>query len=964
MEQQRKNFPQMEEEIVKYWKENKIFEKSIAQREGQPDFVFYDGPPFATGLPHHGHILASTSKDLMGRYKSMRGYRVLRRWGWDCHGLPVENLIEKELGISGRKEIEAFGIDKFNNACEASVLKYEHEWADTVDRIGRFVDFKNSYMTMSNDFMESVWWGFKQLFEKNLIYRDTRISLYCPRCETPLSNSEIQMDNSYKMVTDPSIYVKFKLKNEEGSSLLVWTTTPWTLPANSAIAVNPHIPYLKVLLNETGEHVYLAQPAYLRMQEWLGDHKIVKEVQGEDMIGWDYEPLFNYFELEKKAYFVVAGDFVTTEDGSGLVHIAPTFGEEDYQLGKQLDLAFIETVDSQAKFLPQVTQWAGKGVWNANPHIIEYLEAQGSVFKVVHIKHEYPYCWRCDTKLIYKTQLAWYVKVSALKQRMIELNEDIAWHPDNLKHGRFGKGLESAPDWNISRSRYWGNAIPIWVCDACGDLNVIGSIAELEEKSSKKAIQLHRPTIDEHTWACECGKGRYTRTTEVFDCWFESGSMPWASVHYPFENKEYFEANYPAEFISEYVAQTRGWFYNLHVLATAIFDKPSFVHAVTTGTIVGKDGQKLSKSKKNFTDPMELVSKYGVDSMRYYLMASPLMNAENLSYKDEDQEDALRKIIMLTWNVYTFFATYADKVTSKELIESTNVLDQWILSRLHSTIQELTTLFDTYEISRGTRLIGSFIDELSTWYVRRSRDRFKDDDKPEDQQFALSTLRYVLLELSKLMAPITPFIAEDLYRSLGGGKESVHLEDWTEFNPMMIKNQVLTDMDTARGVIEKALAIRSVSGVKIRQALGTLMITNKQLSEPYFAILQDEINIKNVVVVDELPSESDMIKINADDRFKVALDLTITPELKLEGNFRELTRHINGMRKEMGLTPNDQIVVYFIPEGQEMIKTMEVYGSELKKAVRATELKEEKGNLEGKELKVNDGMIWVAIEKI
>jgi len=964
MEPQRKNFPQMEEETVKYWKENQIFEKSIAQREGQRDFVFYDGPPFVTGLPHHGHILASTIKDLVGRYKTMRGYRVLRRWGWDCHGLPMENLMEKELGINGRKEIEAYGIGKFNDACRSAINRYDHEWESIVDRIGRFVDYKNSYKTMDNDFMESVWWGFKQLFDKNLVYKDTRISLYCPRCETPLSNNEIAMDNSYKNVSDPSIYVKFPLKGKKNEALLIWTTTPWTLPANTAVAINPDIPYLKIKLNETKESIYIAKPAYLRMQEWLGDHKIEKEIQGSEMVGWEYEPLFNYFKVDKKAYVVLPGEFVTMEDGTGLVHIAPSFGDDDYQLGKKNDLAFIETVDSQAKFLPEVTQWAGKNVWNANQSIIESLTERGSIFKVVNVKHEYPYCWRCDTKLIYRTQPAWYIKVSSLKDRMIALNEQIKWYPDHLQHGRFGKGLETAPDWNISRSRYWGNPIPIWICDSCSTVEVVGSIESLEKKCGQKVTEMHRPQVDEYTWDCSCG-GKFTRIPEVFDCWFESGSMPWASVHYPFENKKYFEENYPAEFISEYIAQTRGWFYNLHVLATGIFDKPSFTHAVNTGTILNDRGEKISKSKKNYTDPKELFDKFGVDSMRYYLMSSPLMNnAGDLFFKDQEQEEAFRKIIMLTWNVYTFFATYADKVKSKELIESKNILDQWILSRLHTVIGELTDAFDHYDISRGTKLIGSFIDELSTWFVRRSRDRFKNDDAPEDQQAALSTLQYVLMTLSKMMAPVTPFIAEDLYRSLGGDKESVHLEDWPAVEPTMIQTGVLNDMDTARGLIEKALAIRATSGIKIRQALGTLFVTNKHLNEAFHEILKDEINIKSVEIVDELPSESDMIKINVDERYKVALDLTITPELKLEGNFRELTRHINSMRKEAGLTPGDQIKIYFIPEGPEMIETMKVYGAELKKAARAQELIESKEGVEGKELKVNDGKMWVAIEKI
>lgn len=964
MNNERKNFPKTEEEIVKFWQDNKIFEKSIANRDGQPDFVFYDGPPFVTGLPHHGHILSSTSKDLVGRYKTMRGYRVLRRWGWDCHGLPMENMIEKQLGISGRKEIEKLGIDKFNEACESAINMYDKEWETIVNRIGRFVDYKNSYKTMDNDFMESVWWGFKQLHNKELVYQDTRISLYCPRCETPLSNFEIAMDNSYKNVTDPSIFVKFKLKDKNNEYLLVWTTTPWTLPANSAVAVNPRLTYLKVKLSD-GESVYIAQELFLRMKDELGVHEIEAEVTGEEMVGWEYEPLFNYFELEKKAYVIVPGDFVTAEDGSGLVHIAPTFGDEDYQLGKKFDLAFIETVDSQAKFLPQIKEWAGQNVWEANKSIIKFLEEKGQIFKITYIKHEYPFCHRCETKLIYKTQLAWFVRIMPIKGRMLDLNEQIKWHPEHLQHGRFGKGLETAPDWNISRSRYWGNPIPIWICDSCHGVSVIESIADLEKKSGRKVEKLHRPWIDEVVWGCECGKGEYKRVPEVFDCWFESGSMPWASVHYPFENKKYFEQNYPAEFISEYIAQTRGWFYNLHVLATGIFDKPSFVNAVTTGTILAEDGTKMSKSKKNFTDPQLLFDKLGVDSMRYYLMASPLMDGENLNYSDKEQEDAFRKIIMLTWNIYTFFATYESSLKDRELKESKNILDKWILSRLNQVIVDLTEDLDGYDITDYAHGLGGFIDELSTWYLRRSRDRFKDEENPQDQQAALNTMYNVLLTLSKLMAPITPFIAEDLYRHLNGPLESVHLENWPQPEPTLIHGKIIANMAAAREIIEKALAIRALNGVKIRQALGTAYITAKSLPEEYLPLVVDEINVRDIKLVEELPAETDFIKINADERTKVALDLELSDALRIDGHYRELTRAVNNYRKELGMTVTDHINLYIFSEHPDISEVIKVYDQELLKAVKADSLLFEKKELtDSKDLKLNDLPVWIGIEKL
>lgn len=957
---ERKNFPEMEEKILEFWKEHKIFEKSIQQREGADDFVFYDGPPFATGLPHHGHILASTAKDLVGRYKTMRGYRVERRWGWDCHGLPIENLIEKELGISGKKEIEEHGIDAFCNACEASVLKYDKEWEGVIERMGRFVDFKNNYKTMDLSFMESVWWGFKQMYDKNLVYEDTRISLYCPRCETPLSNFEIAMDNSYKTVTDPSVYVPLKIKDAD-VSLVIWTTTPWTLPANSAVAVHPDIAYA-TLTTATGRYI-LAQDRLEALADMLGEYTVETTQMGSDLVGLEYEPIFSYMTpTQPTTHHVVAGNFVTTQDGTGLVHIAPTFGEDDYRIGKEHGLDFFETVTSEGVFVDAISDFAGRNVWNINQKVIELLKERGAVLGVSNIKHEYPFCWRCDTKLIYKTQSAWFIAVSKIKDRMIELNQDISWYPDHLKEGRFGKGLETAPDWNVSRSRFWGNAIPVWKNDVTGEVVVVGSVEELEKLSGMKVTNLHRPAIDEITWKGAEG-GTFTRIEEVFDCWVESGSMPWASVHYPFENKEFFENNYPAEFITEYIAQTRGWFYTMHVLATAIFDKPSFLHAVTTGTILAQNGEKMSKSKKNFTDPMELIQQYGVDSMRYYLMASPLMKGENLRYADKEQAEAFRKISMLVWNVYSFYEMNKQDLKSKELIASDNVLDVWILSKTQELIAYVTERFDTYDITAGTRALGEYIDELSTWYIRRSRDRMKGLEGEDEQQAALSTIRYVLLQLSKVLAPVTPFIAEELYQHVGGEKESVHLDEWPLFESLHMNTQVLDDMAIARGLIEKILAIRATTGVKIRQALGTAYITKVSLPQVYHGIIADEVNVKTVISDPTLPEESETIKINADENFKVALDIEITDELKMEGYIRELVRYINSYRKELRLTPQDVIPVYYSTEASEIIEMFARHGQDIKESIKASELIAEKKDIEsGKELDINGLTVWVGIE--
>ncbi|MCC6639065.1 isoleucine--tRNA ligase [Candidatus Falkowbacteria bacterium] len=900
----KKNFPAMENEIAKFWKEKNIFKKSIDQRDGSPDFVFYDGPPFATGLPHHGHILASTSKDLIGRYKTMRGYHVLRRWGWDCHGLPVENLIEKELEISGRKEIEAYGIGKFNDACEASVLRYDKEWRTTIDRIGRFVDFDDQYKTMDDSFMESVWWGFSQLVKKDLVYEDTRISLYCPRCETPLSNSEIAMDNSYKSVSDPSIYVAFKLKDSD-EHLLIWTTTPWTLPANAAIAVNPEITY--ALVESEGKKLWLAQDRVEALSKDLKTTEVLATKMGSELVGLSYEPIFGYMKAtHDKTHTVVAGDFVTTQDGSGMVHIAPTFVEDDYKVGKQYGLDFFETVDSQGKFLEMITDFAGKNVWEVNRDVLKHLKSMGVVVALKEITHEYPFCWRCDTKLIYKTQKAWYVAVTKIKNELLETNKQIHWYPAHLQEGRFGKGLETAPDWNISRSRFWGNPIPVWKNDVTGEIFVPESIADLEKVSGMKVKSMHRPGIDEVVWSD--GKGTFTRTPEVFDCWFESGSMPWASVHYPFENKEFFEKNYPSQFITEYIAQTRGWFYNMHVLAIAIFGKPSFTHAVTTGTILAENGQKMSKSKKNFTPPEELFEKYGVDSMRFYLMSSPLMKGENLRYADKEQADAFRKIIMLSWNVYSFYELYRNVVKHEASTKSQHLLDVWIISKTQALVRDVTQKLDAYDITTATRLIGEYINELSTWYIRRSRDRFKDDGSSSDLIDVLSTTRYALLTLVKVMAPVTPFIAEDMYLRLGDEKESVHLCDWPTYDESLISQTSLTHMDTAKESIEKALAIRAKNQRKVRQALSTLYITTTSLPQAYFDIIADEVNVKEVMLVESLP-HGEFIVTSNEEKPTVALNIEITPQLQIEGDVRELVRMINAYRKELGLTPTDMITL-------------------------------------------------------
>ncbi|MDP2656718.1 MAG: isoleucine--tRNA ligase [bacterium] len=950
------NFSHEEEEILNFWDTEDIFNRSIANREGGQDFVFYDGPPFATGLPHHGHILASTAKDLIGRYKTMQGYRVLRRWGWDCHGLPLENLCEKELGISGKKEIEEYGIDKFNNACESSVLKFDKEWEKMVRRIGRFVNFKDSYKTMDRSYMESVWWGFSQLYTKGLIYKDTRISLYCPRCETPLSNFEIAMDNSYRDVKDPSVYVAYKLKDVENQYLLVWTTTPWTLPANAAIAISPNLEYLRVV-SDFGKTYIVAKELYPRLKEMFGNHHLLDSFPASTLIGRSYEPLFDYFTPKRpRTFTVLAGDFVSAQDGTGLVHIAPAFGEDDYRIGKDQDIDFFESLDSQSRFVPEVKAWAGKMAWNINQNILDALVDRGHVLKVESIMHSYPFCWRCETKLLYKTQPAWFVKVADIKDRMITLNEDISWHPDHLQHGRFGKGLETAPDWNISRSRYWGNPMPIWECEACEKREIFDSLEKLEMRAGHTIGDLHRPDIDEVTFKCECG-GVAKRIPEVFDCWFESGSMPWASIHYPFENKDFFENNFPAEFISEYIAQTRGWFYTLHVLSVGIFDRPAFRNAVTTGTIAARNGQKMSKSKNNYTPPIELINKYGVDSMRYYLMASSLMNAENLNYKDEDQADAFRKIILLLWNVYTFYDTYRQTRSFDPEMKSDDLVDRWIDMKMAILARDVAMAYDNYAITKGTRLIGEFINDLSTWYVRRSRDRFKSEDSAE-QEKAMATLHRVLVITSKVIAPVTPFIADMIYTKIETTHSSVHLCDWPTFDATLIDETLNRDMDAVRQIVEKTHALRSGAGIKLRQPLASLII-NQELRTELCAIIADEVNVKSVTCATQIPDGDGWV---CDEAKSVGLQTVLDQTLKDEGLLRDIVRQINALRKEKGLTIQDRIIVT-VAGDEDIGSLIDTHSEGLLGQVLATSIKIVTGDDHMSPLKLDGSNIRVALEK-
>jgi len=930
-----------EEKILKYWQKNKIFEKSVNQRKDQPNFSFYDGPPFATGLPHYGHILSSVSKDLVPRYFTMRGFKVERRWGWDCHGLPIENIVEADLGIKSKIEIEK-DIGKFNKSCCRAVLKYAKEWEKMVHRIGRFVNFNQAYKTMDKEYMESVWWAFKTLWEKKLVYEGYRTSLYCPRCVTPLSNFEIAMDNSYKEEKDDSVYVYFKCRGRD-EYFLVWTTTPWTLLANVALAINPELTYIKA---KVGDKILILAEARLSV---LGeDYKIIEKIKGKDLEGLEYEPIFPQPEL-KETYKVVTADFVSDEDGSGIVHIAPSFGAEDYDLGQEKGLPMFSNVDEEGKF--DSGQWKGSGVWEANGKVIGHLKENGFLFKKEKIVHSYPFCWRCDTKLIYKVQKNWFIKVSAFKDNLLKANEDINWHPAHLKKGRFGKGLETAPDWNISRSRYWGNPIPIWKCQKCEEIEIMGSYAELKEKSGETLKDYHRPYIDKITYKCKCG-GQMIRIPDVFDCWIESGSMPFAELHYPFENKEKFEKRFPADFISEYIAQTRGWFYTLHVLAVGLFNKPSFTNAVTTGTILNEKGDKLSKSKNNYPDPWKLLEKYPMDALRLYLMISPLMLAENLNFSEKDVSEVYRRDIMTLWNSFSFLNLYKPKkFKADDIIKASNKIDAWILSRANSFNQQMITLMDNYEITKSARLIDSFIDDLSNWYIRRSRRRFQKPINKEEHNQATQVLNHVLLKLSKIAAPFIPFITEEIYLELKDkkDKESIHLCDYPKADKKLIDLKLEESMKEVREVVVLALAKRAELGIKVRQPLTKLTINNKKVVEDkeLVELIKEEVNVKEIIFGKE-----------------VELDTEITPELKVEGMIRDLIRSIQGMRKEGGLNPQDKIVLYY-STGLELEKIVQDHQSEIEEEVTATiETKPDKKDfLVEKEIDLDGQKIWIGIKK-
>lgn len=1187
---------ELEAKILKFWQEKKIFEKSVSRgttqnrhRTTRKDYVFYDGPPFATGQPHYGHILASVIKDAVPRYETMKGKRVERIWGWDCHGLPVENIVEQNLGFKTKKDIEKYGVEKFNADAREAVLEYVDDWKKTIPRIGRWVDMENAYRTMDASYTESVWWVFKTLFGKKLVYEDYKSMHICPRCETTLSNFEVAQ--GYKDIRDSSIIVEFEILSSKSATknsklkaktyILAWTTTPWTLPGNVALAVNPDIEYVEVSGQVPGNTYIIAQS---RVEAVFGkEYKIIRRIKGRELIGKKYEPLFNYYAKDKKlenhknGWKIYGADFVKTDEGTGVVHIAPAFGEEDMNLGRKYKLPFVQHVAMDGRFKKEVKDFANlpvkpKGDWKSTDNkIIALLDKQDKLFSKEEITHSYPHCWRCDTPLLNYAASSWFVKVTAIKKNLLASNQKINWIPSHIKEGRFGKGLEDAPDWAISRSRYWGAPIPVWRCDKCKEQKVIGSIAELKDNSKKSGnryflmrhgeytglikninscsletskkypltkkgiedvekraaelkkqkidfifasdlfrtrettkilageiglqknkiildkrlrevnvgifdgkdadkyehyasvekkfyegpprgenltqlknrvgeflyeidskhknknilvvsheytlwllmaaahgydakqsiklkkeretrdkdheivrtaelvplefvplphgknyeLDLHRPYIDSVKITCKCG-GEMKRVDYVFDCWFESGAMPYGQSHYPFKNRQKFEKNFPAEFIAEGLDQTRGWFYTLLVLSTALFNKPAYKNVIVNGIILAEDGSKMSKRLHNYPDPMEIVAKYGADALRYYLLSSPVMRAEDLNFSEKGVDAIYKKVILRLLNVYSFYELYVSQshLKAKSLkLKAGNVLDKWILARLKQLAGEVTKAMDSYELDRACRPIADFIDDLSTWYIRRSRDRFRLGGKDKDAAFA--TTRAVLLGFSKIIAPFMPFMAEALYQSLNQNEnskiknvESVHLEDWPDVRLKISKEdlKLINEMKLVRQMVSLGLEARAKAGIKVRQPLQKLEIRNEKLEirskTELLKILAEEVNVKKIIFNFKIKNE-------------VELDTEITPELKQEGTVREFVRLVQGLRQEAGYIPKDKINVWLeVPK--ETQNSIQRSLSEFKNRIGAKNVVFSKSQKFDAELESNlyGQKIWLAIRKV
>ena len=960
----RRRASEYEKAIVEFWKKNRVFEKSIEQRDINNSYVFYDGPPFITGLPHHGTLLSSIVKDAVPRFWTMRGKHIERRWGWDCHGLPAENFVEKQLGIQDRREIGTkWPLATYITKARESMVSNSEAWEGVIERVGRWVDFRGAYRTMDKNFMESVWWAFKTLYDRGKIYEGRKVLMYDTKFSTPVSKMEVNMDNdAYQPVTDPSAYVKFEIVSEgelKGAKLLAWTTTPWTLPANLTLAINDTLEYKMYSVGE--ERLILASGLAAKV---VGEAPELKTLNGKDLVGLEYEPLMRNFEkseCKKNTYKVVAADFVSSTEGTGIVHIAPAYGEMDYQLSLDQEIDFIDLLDDSGYYLEKAKKWlndlgvrdtdeSGIEIWAANKFIAKILEERGVVYKIEYIKHEYPFNPRSKQRIIYRAFPSWFLNVKDMKPKLIEENENINWFPEYLKHGRFEKNIEAAPDWNLSRDRFWATAMPVWKGNK-GTVKVVGSYDELYELSGVRLEDYHRPWVDEIEF--EIDGEHFKRIDKVLDCWFESGSMPFAQLHYPFENKEKFEKNYPADFIVEYVGQVRAWFYYVHVINTALFGNNAFKNVITTGTVAGNDGRKMSKSLGNYTDPNELMDKYSADALRFLMLSSPVLAGEDFALIDKDVSDVARKLSMI-WNVFDFFTMYAsvdgfDSNYAISVSKLENPLDIWLVSKVYVLRNQITAGMEAYNIPNALSEVLAFIDDLSNWFVRRSRRRFWKSEDDNDKNAAYSTLYYTLVYLAKLLAPFTPFLAEELYQKMTGATsdssivESVHLLDWPEAGE--IDQEVLNKMERTREMITEGLALRmqrseTEEQIKVRQPLAKFVYTGEKLDEFYEKIIAEEVNVKEVANGDEL-----------------MLDKNLTPELRAEGFVRELIRFVQSARKKAGLEVDDRIKLSL------SIEVDAKWQETLKAEVLATELVKDANFAYDEIVKVNGENITISLEK-
>ncbi len=972
------NFPKLEEQILHYWKKNSIFKKSLKKNQGAAPYIFYDGPPFATGLPHYGHILTSYIKDTIPRYFTMKGMFVDRRWGWDCHGLPIEYEVEKALNVNGKTEIEKFGIENFNKKCSDIVLQYADEWIDIIHRIGRWVDFDRQYKTMDLSYMESVIWVFSELFRNNLIYESQKVVAYCNRCQTPLSNFETGLDDSYRKKEDPAITVKLKDRDDPNIHYLIWTTTPWTLPSNKALAVNPEIHY-SLLELDTNECVWLATDRIDHYQKFLPKFSIISSVTGSELVGKRYVPLFEFVN-DPNAFQIIKGDFVETSIGTGIVHLAPTFGEDDYNICQENDIVGFDPISPDGKFTEAADDLHGMNLVEANTVIINQLKQNKHLMVRENYAHNYPHCWRCDSPLIYRAISSWYVKVTDVKDNMVVANKEINWIPDHIRLGRFGQWLEGARDWAVSRNRFWGAPIPVWKCSECSEVFVPSSIKALEEKSEKPVKDLHRPYCDHIIWACEkedC-KGTFKRVEEVLDCWFESGAMPYAQVHFPFENKEWFEENFPASFIVEYIAQTRGWFYTLVVESAALFRKHPFKNAICHGVILADDGRKMSKSLKNFPDPMKIICEHGSDALRIYLMSSSVVRGLDIRFSENSVREAVRRYLIPLWNTFHFFTSYAELAKGYEphLIDTAKRLeDRYILSELESLRLEVTKAVESYDLPKCYQKILYFIETLSGWYIRINRSRFWVTEIDDDSQEAFDTLYTVLLETSIICAPFMPFTMEYIHNHFTD--KSVHLCDWPVEKPFRMDPMLNEEVRQVRGLIEGGRRIREKNRTALRQPLPLIRVSgiHEKTLKAYDNLIKDQLNIKQILSYEspDMFAERD-IKLNvkvlgpllkkdlktaisdvndgkyellsnmdlkvgqhkierknytlnwlsahekedawSDNEIILSLSFEISQELKIEGTARDLNRIIQDLRKKIQLSYDTTITLNIQADGQ------------------------------------------------